>query len=126
MEISGKLKEWSPPMDVRSAPLSTILLAYKERSVRMHTNSPTPNLVLALVASLNIQFPAFSAHFISGSEFFGVLLLILGLASHLTCLLLGSNMLAAYWMADHDALISVFSDPGDSMLPIHINSSSRR
>src|SRR6202521_2499362 len=46
-------------------------------------------------ASLNIPFPEFSAHFISGLEFFGGLLLILGLASRLTGLLLGSNMLAA-------------------------------
>ena len=62
--------------------------------------------------SLNIPFPAFSAHFISGLEFFGGLLLILGLASRLTGLLLAANMLVAYWTADHDALVSVFSDPG--------------
>jgi len=68
--------------------------------------------ITGFFASLNIPFPAFSAYFISGLEFFGGLLLILGLASRLTGLLLGSNMLAAYWTADHDALISVFSDPG--------------
>jgi len=68
--------------------------------------------IAGFFASLNIPFPAFSAHFISGLEFFGGLLLIPGLASRLTGLLLGSNMLAAYWTADHDALISVFSDPG--------------
>ena len=62
--------------------------------------------------SLNIPFPAFNAHFISGLEFFGGLLLILGLASRLTGLLLAANMLVAYWTADHDALVSVFSDPG--------------
>jgi putative oxidoreductase len=62
--------------------------------------------------SLNIPFPGFNAHFISGLEFFGGLLLILGLASRLTGLLLAANMLVAYWTADHDALISVFSDPG--------------
>jgi putative oxidoreductase len=62
--------------------------------------------------SLNIPFPAFSAHFISGLEFCGGLLLILGLASRLTGFLLAANMLVAYWTADHDALISVFSDPG--------------
>jgi putative oxidoreductase len=61
---------------------------------------------------LNIPFPAFNAHFISGLEFFGGLLLILGLASRLTGFLLAANMLVAYWTADHDALISVFSDPG--------------
>jgi putative oxidoreductase len=40
------------------------------------------------------------------------LLLILGLASRQTGFLLAANMLVAYWTADHDALISVFSDPG--------------
>jgi hypothetical protein len=33
MEISGKLEKWSQPMDVRSALLSTILLAYLERAL---------------------------------------------------------------------------------------------
>ena len=63
-------------------------------------------------ASLGIPFPAFNAHFIAGLEFFGGLLLILGLASRLTGLLLAGNMLVAYWTADHEALISIFSDPG--------------
>src|ERR1700722_17756340 len=63
-------------------------------------------------ASLGIPFPAFNAHFIAGLEFFGGLLLILGLATRLTGLLLAGNMLVAYWTADHEALISIFSDPG--------------
>jgi putative oxidoreductase len=62
--------------------------------------------------SLNIPFPAFSACFISRLEFFGGLLLILGLASRPTGFLLAANMLVAYWTADHDALVSVFSEPG--------------
>ena len=62
--------------------------------------------------SLHIPFPAFSACFISGLEFFGGLLMILGLASRPTGFLQAANMLVAYWTADHDALISVFSDPG--------------
>src|ERR1700690_1192286 len=63
-------------------------------------------------ASLNIPFPAFSTDFISGLGFFGGLLLILGLASRLTGFLLAANMLVAYWTADPDALVSVFSAPG--------------
>jgi putative oxidoreductase len=62
--------------------------------------------------SLNIPFPAFSACFISGLEFFGGLLLIPGLASRPTGFLLAANMLVAYWTADHDALVSVFLEPG--------------
>jgi putative oxidoreductase len=62
--------------------------------------------------SLGIPFPAFNAHFVSGLEFVGGLLLIAGLASRLTGFLLVANMSVAYWTADHEALISVFSDPG--------------
>jgi putative oxidoreductase len=62
--------------------------------------------------SLNIPFPAFNAHFVSGLEFFGGLLLILGLASRLIGFLLAGNMFVAYWTADHAALVSVFSNPG--------------
>jgi putative oxidoreductase len=62
--------------------------------------------------SLNIPFPAFNAHLCSGLEFFGGILLILGLGSRLVGLLLTFNMLVAYWTADHDALVSFFSNPG--------------
>jgi putative oxidoreductase len=62
--------------------------------------------------SLGIPFPAFNAHFVAGLEFAGGLLLIAGLASRLTGLLLTVNMFIAYWSADHEALGSVFSDPG--------------
>jgi putative oxidoreductase len=68
--------------------------------------------ITGFFASLNIPFPAFSAHFVSGLEFFGGLLLILGLASRFTGFLLAGNMLVAYWTADHEALVSIFSDPG--------------
>ena len=62
--------------------------------------------------SLGIPFPAFNAHFVSWLEFAGGLLLIVGLASRLTGFLLTANMFIAYWTADHEALVSVFSDPG--------------
>ncbi|HEY4359303.1 MAG TPA: DoxX family protein [Acidobacteriaceae bacterium] len=63
-------------------------------------------------ASLHIPFPAFNAHFCAGLEFFGGLLLILGLGSRIVGFLLAGNMLVAYWTADHEALVSIFSDPG--------------
>lgn len=62
--------------------------------------------------SLDIPAAAFNAHFVSGLEFVGGLLLIAGLASRLTGFLLAANMLVAYWTADHEALLSVLSDPG--------------
>jgi putative oxidoreductase len=68
--------------------------------------------ITGFFTSLNIPFPAFNAHFVSGLEFFGGLLLIIGFASRFTGLLLAFNMLVAYWTADHEALVSIFSDPG--------------
>ena len=62
--------------------------------------------------SLNLPAPAFTAHFVSGLEWVGGLLLILGLGSRLIGLVLTVNMLVAYWTADHEALVSIFSDPG--------------
>jgi len=68
--------------------------------------------ITGFFASLNIPFPSVSAHFISGLEFVGGILLILGLGSRLISLLLAANMLTAYWTADREALTSIFSDPG--------------
>jgi putative oxidoreductase len=62
--------------------------------------------------SLNLPAPALTAHFVSGLELVGGILLILGLGSRLIGLVLTINMLEAYWTADRDALFAVFSDPG--------------
>jgi putative oxidoreductase len=62
--------------------------------------------------SLNIPLPAVSAHFVSGLEFVGGILLIVGLGTRLIGLVLAANMLVAYWTADREALLSIFSDPG--------------
>jgi putative oxidoreductase len=62
--------------------------------------------------SLQIPFPAANAHFISGLEFAGGVLLIMGLGTRLAGLLLAVNMFVAYWTADREALFSVLSDPG--------------
>ena len=64
----------------------------------------------SIFVSLNIPFPAVSAHFIAGLEFFGGILLMIGLASRLIAVLMICNMLVAYWTADHAALLSFFSD----------------
>src|ERR1700727_3091076 len=68
--------------------------------------------ITGFFASLDIPFPSISAHFVSSLEFVGGILLILGLGSRLIGLLLAANMLVAYWTADHEALTSIFSDPG--------------
>jgi putative oxidoreductase len=68
--------------------------------------------VTEFFGSLNIPFPHANAILVSNLEFFGGMLLILGLASRLTGLILTGNMLVAYITADREALASVFSDPG--------------
>ena len=68
--------------------------------------------ITAFFATLNIPFPAFNAHFIAGLEFFGGILLILGLGTRLIGFLMAANMLVAYWTADREALAYIFSDPG--------------
>jgi putative oxidoreductase len=68
--------------------------------------------ITAFFTTLNIPLPAFNAHFIAGLEFFGGILLILGLGTRLVGFLLAANMFVAYWTADREALGSIFSDPG--------------
>lgn len=70
------------------------------------------NQATAFFASLNLPFPAATVVFISNLEFVGGILLIVGLASRLTGLLLVCDMAVAYWTADREALSSIFSDPG--------------
>jgi putative oxidoreductase len=68
--------------------------------------------ITTFFASLNLPFPALTAHFVADVEFVGGLLLIFGLLSRFTGLVLGINMMVAYWTADRVALQSIFSDPG--------------
>ena len=67
--------------------------------------------VTEFFASLNLPMPAQMAVFISCVEFFGGILLVLGLLSRLNALVLAVNMLIAYVTADREALLSFFSDP---------------
>jgi putative oxidoreductase len=68
--------------------------------------------ITGFFASLNIPAPGFAAPAISLLEFVGGILLMLGLFSRPVAFLLACNMFVAYWTADHDALTSIFSDPG--------------
>lgn len=68
--------------------------------------------IVEYFGTLNLPYPAFTAVFVANVEFIGGILLIVGLASRLTGLVLATNMFVAYWTADHEALKSVFSDPG--------------
>jgi len=63
-------------------------------------------------ASLGIPAPGVMAPMIASLEFFGGILLIVGLATRLTGLLLACNMFVAYVTSDRQALSSFLSDPG--------------
>jgi len=68
--------------------------------------------VTQFFTNLGIPAPGPTALFVGCVEFFGGLLLILGLASRVTGLVLTGNMLVAYLTADREALQAVFSNPG--------------
>jgi putative oxidoreductase len=67
--------------------------------------------IIDFFTSLNIPLPALNAHFVSGLEFLGGILLVLGLFARPVSFLLTCSMFVAYWTADHEALKSIFSDP---------------
>jgi putative oxidoreductase len=68
--------------------------------------------ITAFFASLNIPFPGFNAPLISMLELAGGILFMLGSFSRPIAFILACNMFVAYWTADHEALVSIFSDPG--------------
>src|ERR1700761_9032153 len=70
--------------------------------------------ITAFFASLSIPLPGVNAPFIAGLEFFGGILLMLGLFSRPVAFLMTCNMLVAYITADREALMSIFSDPAKS------------
>jgi putative oxidoreductase len=67
--------------------------------------------VTRFFSSLGIPHPGLVAPFVGCVEFVGGILLILGLASHITGLVLAINMFVAYWTGDRTALHSVISNP---------------
>jgi putative oxidoreductase len=67
--------------------------------------------VTGFFAGLGIPFPHANAIFVAGLELAGGILLIFGLGSRLTALLLAGDMVVAYLTADRAALLAIFSDP---------------
>src|SRR6202012_347844 len=68
--------------------------------------------VTQFFSSLGIPAPGLMAPAISCLEFFGGILLIIGLATRIIGLFLAGNMLVAYITSERMALTSIFSDPG--------------
>ena len=68
--------------------------------------------VTQFFSSLGLPAPAATATFVSSTEFIGGILLAIGLLSRFVGLVIATDMLMAYIMADREALFSFFSDPG--------------
>lgn len=68
--------------------------------------------VIGFFGSLGIPHPGLMAPFVSAVEFVGGILLILGLVTRITGLVLAIDMFMAYWIADRAALHAILSDPG--------------
>jgi len=71
--------------------------------------------VTQFFTTLNLPMPAQTAVFISCLEFFGGILLALGLFSRIISLMLTVNLIMAYVTADREALFSILSDPDKFM-----------
>ena len=67
--------------------------------------------VTGFFTDLHIPLPKFNAVLAGGTECFGGLLLMIGLASRLTALPLLFTMLVAYATTEREALAVIFSDP---------------
>lgn len=63
-------------------------------------------------AGLGLPAPHFTVICISLLEFIGGILLIIGLGSRVTGLLLAGDMIGAYALADREALTSILTNPG--------------
>lgn len=62
-------------------------------------------------ASLGLFMPHEMAYFIALVELIGGILLAVGLGSRLIASVLTIDMIAAFWIADRNALFSIFKDP---------------
>src|SRR5271156_5743488 len=71
--------------------------------------------VIGFFTELGIPAPVLNAYFVSGLEFGGGLLLVLGLGSRLIALPLVIDMLVAYITADREALFQSFRNAGKFM-----------
>lgn len=69
--------------------------------------------VVEFFTRLGIPAPALNAHFVSGLEFLGGILLAIGLGSRLIALMFTVDMIVAYVAADRAAFFSIFSKPDD-------------
>jgi putative oxidoreductase len=68
--------------------------------------------VTEFFGSLGLPAPGFTAAFVSTFEFVGGILLALGLLSRIAALGIFIDMTTAYWTADRESFLALFSNPG--------------
>lgn len=67
--------------------------------------------VVEFFSSLGLPMPHTTAIFVALVEFVGGMLFALGVGSRIVSLVLFANMTVAYWTADREALLGLFSAP---------------
>lgn len=71
---------------------------------------------VSFFTDLGIPFPAANAHFIARLEYYGGMLLIVGLGTRVVASLLGSTMVVALMTADKEAFVNALKGAGDAGL----------
>jgi putative oxidoreductase len=75
-----------------------------------------PDKIVAFFTDLGIPMPALNAAFVSRLEYYGGMLLVIGLATRLVSALLGCTMVVALLTADKESFLEAFFMRGDSGL----------
>jgi putative oxidoreductase len=72
-----------------------------------------PEKIVEFFTTLNIPMPALNAAFVSRLEYYGAILLAIGLLTRLVSFLLASTMVVALLTADKDALVEAVRATGE-------------
>ena len=71
---------------------------------------------VSFFTDLGIPFPAANAHFVARLEYYGGLLLVVGLGTRIVAALLGSTMVVALMTADQESFLNALKGVGDAGL----------
>jgi len=69
------------------------------------------NTVIGYFTKLGIPYPDINAWVVGGTECFGGILIVAGLASRLAAIPVTIAMAVAYWVGDNDAVLNIWGHP---------------
>jgi putative oxidoreductase len=98
------------------APLLTRLVIGQAFFLTGRGKLQNPENIVAFFTSLGIPLPELNAAFVSRLEYYGGMLLIVGLGTRLVALLLSSTMVVALLTADRQDFVSALSGAGEKGL----------